>query len=85
LEYEKKKFDLHASTTVLVLQNQAALVQAEATLISAKVAYSKAVVELDRSTGMLLDHAGILIPDSVRGEVTQSPKIPRTASVPANP
>jgi outer membrane protein TolC len=85
LDYEKKKFDLHASTTVLVLQNQAALVQAEATLISAKVAYSKAVVELDRSTGMLLEHAGILIPDSVRGEVSQSPRIPRTASLPVNP
>jgi outer membrane protein TolC len=85
LDYEKKKFDLHASTSVLVLQNQAALIMAEATLISAKVSYSKAVVELDRSTGMLLDHAGILIPDSVRGEVTQSPKVPRTASAPANP
>jgi len=85
LDYEKKKFDLHASTTVLVLQNQAALVQAEATLISAKVAYSKAVVELDRSTGLLLEHAGILMPDSVRGQVTQTPRIPRTASLPVNP
>ncbi len=84
LDYEKKKFDLHASTTVLVLENQAALIQAEATLISAKVAYSKAVVEQDRSTGMLLDHAGILIPDSVSGEVTQTPRIPRTSTQPSD-
>jgi outer membrane protein TolC len=82
LEYEKKKFDLHASTSVMVLQNQAALIQAEATLVSAKVAYEKAVVELDRSMGLLLDHAGILIDDSVRGQVTQTPTVPHVTARP---
>jgi outer membrane protein TolC len=82
LAYEQKKFDLRASTLVLVMQNQTALIQADATLVSAKVAYEKAVVELDRSTGHLLDHAGILIADSVRGRVTQTPNVPRVTSRP---
>ncbi len=81
LQAEQKKLDIRASTPVLVLQNEAALVQAEATLISAKIAYEKARVELDRATGLLLEHAGILIPDAERGQVTQTPKIP---NVPAN-
>jgi outer membrane protein len=76
LETEQKKFELRASTSVLVLQNEAALVQAEATLISAKVAYEKAVVELDRSVGVLLEHAGILMDDAQRGQVSRKPKIP---------
>ncbi len=80
LDYEKRKFDLRASTTVTVLQNQAALVQAEATLVSAKVAYEKSMVELDRSLGLLLDHAGILIRDSVQGKVTQAPQIPHVST-----
>jgi outer membrane protein len=83
LAYEQKKFDLRASTSVLVLQNQAALVQAEATLISANVSYEKAVVELDRSLGLLLEHAGILISDSERAQVTQMPAIPHVTSQPA--
>jgi len=40
------------------------LTQAEVTLVSAKAYYEKAEVELDRATGLLLDHAGILIADA---------------------
>jgi outer membrane protein len=84
LESEQKKFDLRASTSVLVLQNEAALVQAQATLISSKVAYEKAVVELDRSVGVLLEHAGILMDDAQRGKVSQQPKIPNVPERPAD-
>jgi hypothetical protein len=59
-----------------VLQNQSALAQAESTLVSAMAAYEKAQVELDRATGLLLDHAGIQIADAERGEVTHMPAIP---------
>ena len=55
-----KKVRPGASTSTLVLQNQAAMTQAEVTLVSAKAAYEKSEVELDRSVGLLLDHAGIL-------------------------
>jgi outer membrane protein TolC len=91
LDAEQKKYALGASTSTLVLQNQAALTQAEVTLVSAKALYEKAEVELDRATGLLLDHAGILIADAERGQVTQTPKIPHVAPrpidqpTPANP
>ena len=79
LDAEQKKYALGASTTTLVLQNQSALAQAESTLVSAMAAYEKAQVELDRATGLLLDHAGILIADAERGEVTHMPSIPFVA------
>jgi outer membrane protein len=91
LDAEQKKYALGASTSTLVLQNQALLTQAEVTLVSAKAAYEKAEIELDRAIGLLLDHAGIVIADAERGEVTHMPNIPRVVarpmdqSTPANP
>ena len=41
LDAEQKKYALGASTSTLVLQNEAALTQAESTLVSAKAAYEK--------------------------------------------
>ena len=76
LDAEQKKYALGASTTTLVLQNQTALAQAESTLVSAMAAYEKARIELDRATGLLLDHTGILVSDAERGEVTHMPNIP---------
>ncbi len=84
LDAEQKKYALGASTSTLVLQNQAALTQAEVTLVSAKALYEKAEVELDRAIGLLLDHAGILIADAERGEVTHAPNIPHIAARPAD-
>ncbi len=91
LDAEQKKYALGASTSTLVLQNQAAMTQAEVTLVSAKAAYEKAEVELDRAIGLLLDHAGIVIADAERGEVTHVPNIPHVVArpvdqpTPANP
>jgi outer membrane protein len=95
LDAEEKKYALGASTSTLVLQNQAAMTQAEVTLVSAKAAYEKAEVELDRAIGLLLDHAGILISDAERGQVSRAPNVPHVAprpvdqqvpaSAPANP
>jgi outer membrane protein len=82
LDAEQKKYALGASTSTLVLQNQAAMTQAEVTLVSAKAAYEKSEVELDRAIGLLLDHAGILIADAERGQVTQTPNIPHVAPRP---
>ncbi|HVO63058.1 MAG TPA: TolC family protein [Terriglobales bacterium] len=76
LDAEQKKYALGASTSTLVLQNQTALAQAESTLVSASAAYEKSRVELDRATGLLLDHAGILVADAEKGEVTHMPNIP---------
>src|ERR1700730_15835645 len=91
LDAEQKKYALGASTSTLVLQNQAAMTQAEVTLVSAQAAYEKAEIELDRSIGLLLDHAGIQIADAERGEVTHAPNIPHVVErrtdqpMPANP
>jgi outer membrane protein len=82
LDAEQKKYALGASTSTLVLQNQAAMTQAEVTLVSAKALYEKAEVELDRAIGLLLDHAGIQIADAERGEVTHAPNIPRVVARP---
>ena len=79
LDAEQKKYALGASTSTLVLQNQSALATAESNLVSAMAAYEKAEIELDRSTGLLLDHSGIVVADAERGEVTHAPKIPSVA------
>jgi outer membrane protein len=84
LSAEQKKYALGASTSTLVLQNQTAMTQAEVTLVSAKAAYEKSQVELDRAVGLLLDHAGIVIADAERGQVTHTPNIPHVAARPAD-
>jgi outer membrane protein TolC len=84
LDAEQKKYALGASTSTLVLQYQSGLTGAEVTLVSAKAAYEKAQVELDRATGLLLDHSNILIGDAERGQVTHMPSIPHVAERPAD-
>ena len=79
LDAEQKKFNLGASTSTLVLQNQSGLATAESNLVSAMAAYEKAQVELDRATGLLIEHAGIDMGDAERGEVSHMPKIPFVA------
>jgi outer membrane protein TolC len=84
LEIERKKRAIGASTVVLVLQNQTALTQAEATLLSAKAAYERAAVDLDRATGLMLEHAGIVIAEAERGEIVHAPSIPHVVPQPTN-
>jgi outer membrane protein len=76
LDAEQKKFALGASTSTLVLQNQSQLATAESNLVSAMAAYEKAQIELDRATGLLLEHAGIVTSDAESGDVTHMPKVP---------
>ena len=76
LDAEQKKLNLGASTSTLVLQNQSALATAESTLVSAMSAYQKSRIELDRATGLLLDHNGIIMGDAERGQVTHMPTVP---------
>ena len=84
LDAEQKKYALGASTSTLVLQYQSGLTAAEVTLVSAKAAYQKAQVELDRATGLLLDHAGIMVADAERGQVTHMPNVPHVTARPAD-
>ena len=79
LDAEQKKLALGASTSTLVLQNQSELATAQSNLVSAMAAYEKSRLELDRATGLLLDHAGITMDDAVRGQVTHIPNVPYVA------
>lgn len=82
LEAEQKKLNLGASTSTAVLQNSSALATSESTLVSAMANYEKSRVELDRATGLLLDHAGVIMSDAERGQVTHMPAIPYVAPRP---
>jgi outer membrane protein len=79
LDAEQKKLALGASTSTLVLQNQSALTSAESNMVSAMAAYEKSRVEMDRATGLLLDHSGIVIDDAEKGQVTHMPAVPDIA------
>jgi outer membrane protein len=76
LDAEQKKYQFGTSTTTLVLQTQSGLATAESTLMSAMAAYEKSRIELDRATGVTLDHAGISVDDAARGQVTRMPGVP---------
>jgi outer membrane protein len=76
LDAEQKKLNLGASTSTLVLQNQSILATNESNLVSAMAAYEKSRIEMDRATGLLLDHAGIIMGDAERGQVTRMPNVP---------
>ena len=76
LDAEQKKYALGASTATLVLQQESGLATAESTLLSAMAAYEKSRVELERATGLLLEHSGIDIAEAQRGQVTTLPNVP---------
>ncbi len=79
LDAEQKKYQFGTSTTTAVLQTQSALATAESTLMSAMAAYEKSRIELDRATGVTLDHAGISIDDAAKGQVNRMPNVPYVA------
>ncbi|HSS96756.1 MAG TPA: TolC family protein [Terriglobales bacterium] len=76
LDAEQKKYSLGASTTTLVLQAQRDRAQAQSNMVAATANYQKSRVELDRATGLTLDHNGILMDDAVKGQVSKSPHVP---------
>jgi outer membrane protein len=76
LDAEQKKYQFGTSTTTLVLQYQSQLATSESSLVNAMVAYEKSRIELDRSTGQLIDNVGISIDDAARGQVHQMPHVP---------
>ncbi|HLH30292.1 MAG TPA: TolC family protein, partial [Terriglobia bacterium] len=61
LEAEQKKFDLGASTIRFVLEEQRNVAQAQTDELQAVVNYTKALVDLDRATGMTLKKNNIEI------------------------
>ncbi len=76
---DQQQLKVGLMTQVTVLQAASALTTAESNLVSAKAAYEKSRIELDRATGLLLDHEGISIDEAVKGQVTQLPTVPYVA------
>ena len=76
LEADQQKLRVGLTTEVTILQDAATLTTGESNLVSAKAAYEKSRIELDRSTGLLLEHAGIDVGDATKGQVTRLPNVP---------
>jgi outer membrane protein len=76
LQSDQEKLKVGLTTTTAVLQDASVLTTSESGLVSARAAYEKSRIELDRATGLLLDHAGIDVADATRGQVTHLPNVP---------
>ncbi len=76
LDADQQKLKVGLTTTTAILQDASVLTTSESNLVSAKAAYEKSRIELDRATGLLLDHSGIDVADATRGQVTRLPKVP---------
>jgi outer membrane protein TolC len=79
LDADQQKLKVGLTTTTAILQDASVLTTSESNLVSAKAAYEKSRIELDRATGLLLDHANIDVADATRGQVTHLPNVPYVA------
>jgi len=79
LNADLEKLKVGLTTQTAILQDAATLTTGESNLVSAKAAYEKSRIELDRATGLLLDHANINVADATRGQVTHLPTVPYVA------
>ncbi|HKH97766.1 MAG TPA: TolC family protein [Candidatus Sulfotelmatobacter sp.] len=85
LDADLQKLKVGLTTQTAILQDAATTTTAESNLVSAKAAYEKSRVELDRATGLLLDHAGIDVADATSGEVRHLPNVPYVGPRPDAP
>jgi outer membrane protein TolC len=76
---DQQKLKVGLTTQTAILQDAATVTTSESNLVSAKAAYEKSRIELDRATGLLLDHAGISVDDATKGQVTRLPNVPYVA------
>jgi outer membrane protein TolC len=82
LDADQQKLKVGLTTQVTILQDAAILTTGESNLVSAKAAYEKSRLELDRATGLLLEHAHIDVSEAIRGQVTKLPTVPYVAPRP---
>ena len=76
LDADQQKLKVGLTTTTAILQDASILTTSESNLVSAKAAYEKSRIELDRATGLLLDHSGINVAEATRAQVTRLPTVP---------
>jgi outer membrane protein TolC len=82
LDADQQKLKVGLTTQTAILQDASTLTTSESNLVSAKAAYEKSRIELDRATGLLLEHSGIDVADATRGQVTRLPNVPYVAPRP---
>jgi outer membrane protein TolC len=68
---EQETFDVGLATNYLVIQYQTFLAQAQSTEVSAKGAYAKAKVALDRATASTLEVNQVSVQDAQNGRVAR--------------
>lgn len=76
---DQQKLKVGLTTQTAILQDAATLTTSESNLVSAKAAYEKSRTELDRATGLLLEHAHIDVADATSGQVSHLPIVPYVA------
>ncbi len=76
---DQQKLKVGLTTQTAILQDASTLTTSESNLVSAKAAYEKSRIELDRATGLLLDHSNIDVTEATRGQVTHLPQVPYVA------
>ncbi|HEY2497370.1 MAG TPA: TolC family protein [Candidatus Angelobacter sp.] len=76
LDAEQKKYNLGASTSLTVLQDERDLSASESAVVTAMTNYAKARVQLDKDTAQTLDSYNIKIDEAVTGEVKTQPHVP---------
>ena len=69
-EITRKEQTLGAGSTYQTMTAQRDLALAELDLVTAKTVYEKARVEVDRATGVTLEHNGIEIQDAIKGTIS---------------
>jgi outer membrane protein len=77
---EEKKLEVGASTIYNVILTQRDLVTAQSSQVAASAAYAKARVDLDRSTGQLLNKYDVSLDEAFKGVVSAPP-----SAIPATP
>lgn len=79
LRAEQKKYQLGASTSYLVFQQETNLATAEENLLAAKIAYAKSRVNFDQVMSRTLERNGILVADAETGKISHLPLTPDAA------
>ena len=79
LQAEQKKYQLGASTSYLVFQQETNLATAEENLLAAKIAYAKSRVNFDQVMSRTLERNGILLADAETGKISNLPLTPDAA------
>jgi outer membrane protein TolC len=76
LDAEQKKYALGASTVFLVIQAQRDLATAQGNVVSALANYALAKVQLEYSTGAVLEQYNVSIDEASKGSVSRPPSAP---------